>query len=184
MDFYQNYKQNIDGISLCINSGQIFPAITLIYSSIDIMGWMAFGDIQVEKRFTNWIDTWMYKNRKLEATSNDLYAARCAILHTLSPDSTLSKKGKANIVVYAWGTADLNNYKEVAKHKGIHEQTFVHVNDLFAIFKEGIESFLADVNSNSELQLAFNERIDMSYENISDDEMQYYRQALETHGAK
>ena len=182
MDFYQNYKQNLDGISLCINAGQIFPAITLIYSSIDIMAWMAFGDISVEKRFSNWIDTWMYKNRKLEATSTDLYAARCSILHTLSPDSTLSKKGKANIVVYAWGTANINDYKEVSEHRDIHNQTFVHIDDLFAIFKEGIELFLAEVDSDSVLQQAFNERIDMSYENISNDEMQYYKQALETHG--
>lgn len=178
MDFYQNYKQNLDGISLCINSGLIFPAITLIYSSIDIMAWMAFGDIKVEKRFTNWIDTWMYKERKLEATSIDLYAARCSILHTLSPDSTLSKNGKANIVVYAWGKADLDHYKEVSKYRGNRDQAFVHVDDLFAIFKEGIDSFLADVDSDSELQLAFNELVDSSYENISDDEMQYYRQVL------
>ena len=72
MDFYQNYQQNIDGISLCISSSLIFPALTLIYSSIDIVAWMAFGDIQVETRFIKWIDQWMYKNRKLDASSTDL----------------------------------------------------------------------------------------------------------------
>lgn len=179
MDFYQNYKQNLDGIDLCIKTELIFPALALIYSSIDIMAWMAYGDIGVKKRFTDWIDRWMYRNRGLEASSTDLYAARCSVLHTLTPDSDLSKKGNANIVAYAWGTADLNHYKEVAKERGITDQSFIHVNDLFDIYKEGVNEFLSDVESDSELQKSFNERIEKSYENISNDEMQYYKQLID-----
>ena len=175
MDFYKNYKQNMDGISLCISSGLIFPALTLIYSSIDIVSWMAFGNIQVEKRFIKWIDQWMYKNRTLDASSIDLYGARCSILHTLTPDSSLSKKGKANIVVYAWGKANIEDLKEVALKAGIENQSFVHLNDLFEIYKEGIDNFIADLDTDENLQKGFSERLAMSYDNMDNDELQSYR---------
>jgi len=175
MDFYKNYKQNIDAISSCLDAGLIFPALTLIYSSIDVIAWMAFGDIKVEDRFTNWIDQWMYKNRKLEASSINLYAARCSILHTLTPDSSLSKKGKANIVTYAWGKADINHLKEVAEKRGIEGQSFIHVNELFEIFREGVDLFMAELDTNKGLQKDFTERMKQSYEHILDEEMQSYR---------
>lgn len=175
MDFYQNYKQNIDAISLCLDKGLIFPALTLIYSSIDVAAWMAFGDIKVETRFINWIDRWMYKNGSLDATSTDLYGARCSILHTLTPDSNLSKNGKANIVVYAWGKANLNDIKEVSAKRGTDNQSFVHVNELYDIYRDGIDNFLDSLETDKDLKDRFNKRIELSYENISNDEMQSYR---------
>ena len=176
MDFYQNYKQNIDAISKCLEAGLIFPALTLIYSSIDVISWMAFGDINVEERFTNWIDRWMYKRRKLEASPIDLYAARCSVLHTLTPDSSLSKKGKANTVAYAWGNADLNHLIEVAEKRGIERQSFIHINELFELFTEGVNAFMAELDVDSNLREGFDERMAQSYENILNDEMQRYRE--------
>jgi hypothetical protein len=116
----------------------------------------------------------MYKNRKLEASSTDLYAARCSMLHTLTPDSSLSKKGKANIVAYAWGKAKLEDLKDAAKKAGINNQSFVHVDELFEIYKEGIDNFIADLDTNEELQKGFEERLALSYENIDNEEMQTY----------
>ncbi len=176
MEFYHNFKQNIDAISICLKKGFHLAALTLMYSSIDIIAWMAFGDINVEDRFTNWIDQWMYKNRELEATSTDLYAARCSILHTLTPDSSLSKRGKANIVTYAWGTADINHLKEVAQKRGIKDQSFVHIVELFELFQEGISEFMSELDTNEDMQKGFTIRASMSYENISAIEMEGYRE--------
>lgn len=174
MEFYQYYKQNIDAISNSIEVGQNFPALILIYTSIDIIAWMAFGDIGVEERFTNWVDQWMYKNKKLDATSIDLYAARCAILHTLTPDSRLSKRGKANIITYAWGDSDLNDLKKVAEKRGITDQSFVHITELFNLFKEGVDEFMTELNTNEKMQLGFTKRANMAFENIGGEEMQGY----------
>lgn len=171
MDFYQNYKQNTDGIELCLEQNLMFPALTLIYSSIDIASWMAFGDIKVEERFTTWVKRWMYRKRKLEATPLDLYAARCALLHTLSPDSSLSKKGAARTVVYAWGKANLEHLKLAAEKTGVGNQVCIHVSELFEVFQEGVNNFIEELDVNSELQEGFQERLNKSYENITPEEV-------------
>jgi len=52
--------------------------------------------------FIEWADKYLRLSETLGCTSTDLYAARCGVLHTHSPDSRLEREGKARRLVYEW----------------------------------------------------------------------------------
>jgi hypothetical protein len=47
----------------------------------------------------------MLQGTPLPCTGRELQAARCAVVHTFTPDSNLSKGGKARVIGYAYGKA-------------------------------------------------------------------------------
>jgi hypothetical protein len=71
-----------------------------------------------------------------------LYAARCGILHTLTPKSDLSEKKNVRRISYAWGTAQQKDLEESIKRLEYPGLVAVHVNDIFNSFKNGFADFL------------------------------------------
>ena len=84
------------------------PCLVLLYSGIDAAASQepAAGK-GVGERFEKWVDRYMLKGKPLPCTARELYAARCAVVHTFTPDSDLSKAGKARVVAYAYGKAEV-----------------------------------------------------------------------------
>lgn len=101
------------GIETCREQKLHLPTLVLLYSAIDISAWMTNEDPKagVGKRFMAWVDQYLLKATPMDCTAADLYAARCGIVHTLSPDSDLSDKGKARRICYAWGIATRKSCK-------------------------------------------------------------------------
>ena len=141
-NFFKNYLEYFRAIELCIDSKLVLPALTLIYSGIDTFSWVAYGDIGVRDRFTKWVENHMYSENNLNPLPIDLYAARCAILHTLTPDSKLSKNNNALPINYAWGNASLKELESAIERLGPGQATSVHLNELFESFKSGVAHFL------------------------------------------
>lgn len=150
--FFKNYYQCFRGIEICIENKLVLPALTLIYSGIDTFSWVAYGDIKVRERFTKWVDGYMYKEKPLSPRSIDLYAARCAILHTLTPDSTLSKNNEALPICYAWGNASLQELEKSIDSLKPGRMASVHLNDLFESYRRGVAHFLDGESANEECQ--------------------------------
>src|SRR3954465_9782100 len=72
------------------------PPLVLIYALMDSMAWIASNRAAgtVGARFDAWVNRWLVpelKKRAPEITAIDLYAARCAVLHTLTGHSDLSR---------------------------------------------------------------------------------------------
>jgi len=89
-------------INSCEANKFVLPALMLIYSGIDILASLERRKGEGTKAsFTRWVDEYLLKAVSLPCTSLELYAARCGILHTLTPESDLSRKGKAREVGYA-----------------------------------------------------------------------------------
>lgn len=151
--FLKNSFQYIRGIEICIENKLTLPSLTLIYSGIDTFSWVSYGDkLSVCEKFTKWIENYMYKKKKLAPRPIDLYAARCAIVHTLTPESTLSKQNKALQICYASGDANLSELKKLVDEKLPGKAVCVHLNDLFESFKLGIVCFLETKGTERECQ--------------------------------
>ena len=148
--FYKSYWQIIHGIELCLENKLQLPTLNLIYSSIDSLSWIAYGDIEVKTRFTKYIECYMYKEKKLKPSPIDLYAARCAILHTLTSESNISNKGKALQIPYAWGNASVNDLEKSITLSNNNKLIALHINDLFESFKQGLLLFLESNKNNEE----------------------------------
>jgi hypothetical protein len=92
---------------------------------------------------------------KLQCTAEDLYGARCGVLHTYTAESRLSDEGKARQVFYAWGIAkadDLQASAEITSFKG--RAVTVHIDDLLSALRIGFQRFIQDAaNDPARVQL-------------------------------
>jgi len=151
-DFQTNYKEMLCGIDLCIKEKLQFPALTLIYSLIDIFAYRCYENKSVKERFTKWISEYMDKDKALNIEPIDLYSARCAILHTLTPSSVLTKENKASEIGYAWGKGDLKTFEEMNKNIDVN-LPIIHINELYESLKTGILRFeSSDIKSSKEVE--------------------------------
>ncbi len=93
-------------IQHCVRQRLHLPALILIYSGIDSMAWLDRPEDKstaTRHDFMRWVDEFLLPDSSLHCSSWDLYAARCAILHSMTPESSLSDKREARWIWYAWG---------------------------------------------------------------------------------
>ena len=147
---YKNIMLLGSGIDACIEKKLSSPALILIYSGIDTVGWLdSSEDYATRTSFMKWVDAYLLKAKPLQCTSLELYAARCGLLHTFTPDSQVSSVGKARRIYYAWGTAsvqDLQRTIDLTNKTG--EYVAVHVNDLYEAWRLGVLQFTEELEKN------------------------------------
>ena len=148
--FCKSYFEVFSAIELCLEQKLLMPSLSLIYTTIDSLAWVAYGDLAVGKRYQKWINNYMYRDGALEASAIDLYAARCAILHTLTPDSALSEQNKARVVTYAWGDSDVEHLKIAIDRFSETECVAIHVDALLDSLRRGVVLFMEDLPNDLE----------------------------------
>ena len=128
------------------------PALILIYSGLDTVGWLdSSDDYATRSSFIKWVDAYLLKAKPLQCTSLDLYAARCGLLHTLTPDSQLSSAGKVRRISYAWGTATVQDLQRtIDLTNKTDELVVVHVNDLYEAWRLGVLQLTEDLEKSTE----------------------------------
>ncbi len=153
LKFYNSYIDWVSAIEICVEKKFVLPTLCLIYSGIDTIAWVAYGDITVRDRFEKFVIDHMYIEKKLKPRPVNLYAARCAVLHTMTPDSNLSEKGHAVPLSYAWGDADLESLERSADTIAPGEYSCVHLNDLYWSFRLGISHFIETMGDQDECRV-------------------------------
>ena len=137
-----------EAVELCLAQRWQLPALMLIYAAIDIAGWWSSERKQgVKASFTAFADRYMLNGSSMLASSMDLYAARCAVLHTYTSQSDLNSQGKARVVGYAWGDADVRDLQTSFDRMGEGDMVAVHINELFAALRRGVEQLSADISA-------------------------------------
>jgi len=131
------------GIEVTIANGCHRSAVVLIYSGMDSMAFLAMPKEQTDvtgKDFIDWADRYIKFRCKDQLTGADLYGARCAMVHTYSVYSRMSREGKARIIGYMDKSVPEVRY-EPAVNK---ELVLVSVPALAEAFFTGIDRFLVD----------------------------------------
>jgi hypothetical protein len=149
-NFFKNYYQLILATDSCVKEHMILPALILIYTAIDSVSWLASEDPSEEVgfRFKKWVNIWMLNNSKLKCSAEELYAARCGVLHTLTPNSTLTDKKGVRKIAYAWGKAKHEDLEESISALSMSKNVAsVHLEDLFWCFRNGFADYLEQVFS-------------------------------------
>jgi hypothetical protein len=152
---YENIMLLGSGIEVCIDKKLSGPALILIYSAIDTVGWLDSPDEYANKTsFIKWVEAYLLKVKSLECTALDLYAARCGLLHTFSPDSRLTSKGKARRIYYAWGKASVQHLQRtIDLMEKSNELVAVHVNGLYEGWRLGVLKFIEELEKDRERKL-------------------------------
>jgi len=155
MEEYPLYKNMMllkSGIDACIEKNAKTPALVLIYSAIDTTGWLDSTEaFSTRADFIRWVDKYLLKSRQLKCTAIDLYAARCGLLHTFTPDSQLSSMVKARVIYYAWGKAKAEDMQRSIDLKNkSNDLVALHVNELYQAWLSGLVLWGEDLDKDSD----------------------------------
>jgi hypothetical protein len=134
------------GIEVTVANGCYGAAVILIYSGMDSMAYLAMPKDQTDvtrKDFIDWADRYIRFPCKDQLTGADLYGARCAMVHTYSVYSQMSREGKARLIGYMDKSVPEVRYNQTVKK----ELVLVSVPALAEAFFKGIDSFLVDAFS-------------------------------------
>lgn len=138
------------GIEVAVANGCYGSAVILIYAGIDSMAYLAMPEGQTDVRgkdFIDWADRYIKFPCKEQLTGTDLYGARCAMLHTYSVYSKLSRGGKARLIGYMDKSLPEVRYEpNVSK-----DLVLVSVPALAQTFYQGVDRFLVDAFSDKKL---------------------------------
>ena len=77
----------------CVRERATTPALILIFSAIDVAGWLSAvsPSASPRSRFTGWVARYLLPFSNLDCSAIELFAARCGIVHNFSSESDLSR---------------------------------------------------------------------------------------------
>jgi hypothetical protein len=146
-------------IKMLLDTKHTLPALVLLYSAIDVFASLTRPESEPDTNgghFKKWTNDYLIGPSRLKVTSEDLWGARCGLLHTHSPSSRDSRQGKAHELAYYRThapTPDLQRMMEttlkVLQTKG---KLPLDVDTLSAAFENGVRLFLSDIQRDPELE--------------------------------
>lgn len=165
---FQNYMQLLEAVEHCEQSNLLIPALVLIYSAIDSVSWLAADNHKESgKAFKKWTQDWLLRSGDLDCSAEELYAARCGIIHTLTPISSLTSKGVRKIA-YSWGTARNEDLKALINlTPSSNELVAVHLSDLIRVFRNAMADYINHVQSDPDLRAAYEKKCEQHFTHIT-----------------
>lgn len=159
-DFFKNkLDEMIKAADICFEAELRTPALILIYCTIDILAWLTRPTFQPDVQkddFVSWVEKYILPNTSLTCDAIDLYAARCALVHSYISESKLSRKGEAKQIFYAWGSANEEHLQKIIDAEGSYNAVSIHVDKLYNGLKKGIEKYLnVLVGDSQQAQIAY-----------------------------
>ncbi len=153
----------VNSISLLYEKNLYGQIIIIIYSSIDTMGLLNAPPSQTSASggsFKNWVKNYILSYPNIEFNEEDLWGARCAVLHSFTSESDLSKANKVREIQYISGKNDgmeplLNQMRSL--NDGKHVPVFIE--DLISALFEAIEKFSSILLNNCQNDPAYENRL-------------------------
>lgn len=93
------------GIDACLEQQCLVSAVTLIYAMLDALAALTRPRDATETSgaiFKDWVRRYSGLESGLNCSADDLWGARCGVLHLHSPISRLSSQGKVKEIYYQW----------------------------------------------------------------------------------
>ena len=141
-------EQLFQVINIALEGNCIEPALILLYSGMDAMGWLDSPVGQKDATpttFLNWCGKYLlHPQADTDVTPLDLYAARCGLLHQHTADSKLYRQGKVTKLFYSRKTQTGEVGFDQMK-VGPTWPVWADIDILLQRFRAGVEAFRKDV---------------------------------------
>jgi len=151
---------------LCFEDECWEAGVILLYSLIDAMAWLwrdPSHDDVTGSDFKEWVDRYMLPAPGIYVSAEDLYGARCGLLHSLTGESKKHRELKARKVSYRRTLAEGERWIVQIHMPETLESFSVNVDVLAATITNGIQKFWDDMEANPELNERVLERVFASY---------------------
>jgi hypothetical protein len=151
--------QTIDAIKQLVVANRYLQALVVLYSAIDTLAWVSLesGDV-TRSAFYQWVNAYIAPERLIGCTAQDLYSARCAIVHSGSTESKLSRDGKARELWYVTSSSSAEHLQSHAQAVGSNAYV-IPFTLLVAAFTEGAMNFSQALAQNPDLNTRCVERM-------------------------
>lgn len=170
-NFDTNIAQLQAAAELLLRAQLNMPALLLIYAGIDILGAIDRPRDQDESTgedFRAWADQYLTPEQSLGCTADDLWGARCGLLHTYTSESRHTHKGLAKEVLYAWGIGKSEDYNSVLQQLGFGDKAVaVQVEALYRSFSDGIIRFIKCLEADEERRELVYNRANKFFKQVS-----------------
>jgi|APFre7841882654_1041346.scaffolds.fasta_scaffold241280_1 hypothetical protein len=129
----------------CITNRRLFPALTLIYSSIDVLGSFQNQDgYATQDSFRDWVTNYLFRVKPFPFNEYDLWGARCGIVHTMRYDSKHGATLKTIVYGFRGYDGDIQKITDPTLQVG------VYVEDLYDALKTAFCQYLDYLEGSSD----------------------------------
>jgi len=164
----KNLDDLMESIELCNSKGLLLPTAALTYVLMDSLATMKYGHLEKssKKRFLSWSNNYIPDFFDNYCSPEDLYGARCAILHTMTAASSLTEAGVAKRVIYLSGNESpdiLEKSQTLWSKAGF---TCIYQTTLIAQLKKGMAKLAGELKSDSILRESYSNSNKNRYVNV------------------
>ena len=137
------FESTIKSVGVLYKEGLYEQTLIIVFSAIDSFGLLDAPEEQQNatgNTFKEWVKKYIIGN-DIEYTELDLWSSRCAILHTFTTQSDLSKKGKAREILFYSG----NSASDKANDFSVFAHQINNGNHVAASIEKTVRIFLSAV---------------------------------------
>ena len=161
-------RQLITAIDLCFEKRLIAPTLALLYSGIDTMAWLGLPDNQEDVKgedFIRWTDRYLLPDSGIGCSALDLYSSRCGIVHSMTGESRIIRRGEARRVFFAWGNHRADDLQKILDRIG-QPILAVQVDTLVRVFRIAVDRFVEASEQDPDLDRRVGLRHDKIFTNM------------------
>ncbi len=140
--YWQNVHELRKAPEFCLRNAWVLSAAKLIYSGIDNLAWLvrAHDRPNVEKAdFADFVGEYLLPSSGLPCDSEELYSARCGLLHCNTAESNISRAGNARYFSYATGSSPEDEGYEHISSESRSKHVVVHIEKLYVAYSMSID---------------------------------------------
>lgn len=164
--FETKVKQLFAAVAHCLDSNLWEPALILIYAGIDAMSWLdrpADHEDVTPDDFMAWVNAYLLPESALNCSAEDLYGARCGMLHSHTAESRRHRQLRVRKLFYH----QVIHGRPVALIQIRMDERYlpasVNIDHLAFCFGRGLQRFVDVINSDADRERLIRERILNSY---------------------
>jgi len=153
---FEYMAQQIIGASkLCIENQFYIPGVMVIYCGIDIMAWSyrlkkEENSRDINKYFKRWAGEFLLPGANLDCTAEDLWAARCGVVHAFTSESEEAKKLGIKQIYYDFGVGQ-EKFRKNSKKTGAKVLNICDLGNAFVISAKRFNAYLQAHPSEADL---------------------------------
>lgn len=144
-DIRYKYHDLLKSIKICKDADFKESVLILMYSAIDSISWLDSTENDILKRdgkkeFISFCNRYIIPKMNADITAEELYAARCAVVHTISATSKNNLTKNIRLICYSNNSVAVKEGNQLL-NKINPNAIFLDIISLLVVLTEAIEDF-------------------------------------------